>query len=178
MGRQILLEKQIDLLYFLPSAHAEILSTLLLELVLALTGLQATLSHTQAQTTPTAHEVLPIQQITETIGEPQSLPLTQGAIRTIIVAKAREMGVSELIALEIADKESRFNPLAVGDKHLICKKTGKRIRSRGIWQINSCAWPEVTDEIAFSVEKSTAWAMPKIKETPEIWSVYKLISKK
>jgi len=108
-----------------------------------------------------------------TQGQSEANTPSQGEIRTMISAKAQKYGVSSYLALSLASWESQFNPRAVGDTHLTCKKTGKPIRSRGLWQINSCAWPEVTDEQAFDPMWSSEWAMPKIRETPEIWSTYK-----
>lgn len=107
---------------------------------------------------------------------PESAFLSQEkpSVEEIIVSKAEEYGVPVDLALFIAKEESQFNPSAVGDTHLICEATGKPIRSRGIWQINSCAHPDVSDELAFNVASSTDWAMPLLKKTPEIWSTYKL----
>lgn len=102
---------------------------------------------------------------------------TQAQVRAFIAQSARRHGISEFMALYIAENESHFNQYAVGDTHLTCKRTGKPIRSRGIWQINDCAWPEVSDVVAFDIKKSTEWAMPKLKETPEIWSTYKRLLK-
>jgi len=75
-----------------------------------------------------------------------------------------EMGYpTPIIAIEIARGESRFNPNAVGDGHLTCKKTGKPIRSRGVYQINNCAHPNITDAQAFDIEWSTRWSINQLK---------------
>ena len=79
--------------------------------------------------------------------------------------------------LAIIEHESQFNPRALGDDELICKSgpnKGKPVHSRGLWQVNDCAWPEVTDDVAFSVVSSTAWAIPHFKQNPWWWSTYKL----
>ena len=93
-------------------------------------------------------------------------------IRRIIVREAIEQGVGIEMALYIAEKESGFIATAVGDLHLTCKKTGLPIRSRGIWQINDCANPDVPDWVAFDPLLSTQWAMPRLLKKPEIWTVY------
>lgn len=88
-------------------------------------------------------------------------------------------GADPDMALFYVEHESHFNPKADGDNDLICNlpkspNFGKQIHSRGIFQINDCAWPEVTNEQAFDVNFSIAWAIPKLKTTPEIWTAYKL----
>lgn len=67
------------------------------------------------------------------------------------------------VMYKIANCESGFNTKAVGDGNLICNIKsspfyGKPVRSRGVWQINECAYPEITDELAFDAEWSTRWA--------------------
>lgn len=83
-----------------------------------------------------------------------------------------EMGYpTPIIAIEIARGESRFNPNAVGDGHLTCKKTGKPIRSRGVYQINNCAHPNITDAQAFDIEWSTEWTINQLKKgNCRIWT--------
>lgn len=112
---------------------------------------------------------------TENQLETRHITIKEKTIQEKITEAAKKEGVSPALALLIVDKESSFNPNAVGDQHLICKygpNKGKYIQSRGLWQINDCAWPEVTDEQAFDVDWSTAWAMPKVKTTPCIWTAY------
>jgi len=41
------------------------------------------------------------------------------------------------------------------------------VRSRGVWQINNCAHPEISDEQAFDLEWSTDWAMEIFKKGEE-----------
>lgn len=65
---------------------------------------------------------------------------------------------------KIAQCESNFDTHAIGDGHLICKQTGEPIRSRGIWQINNCAYPEITDEQAFDPVWSTQWAKEQFEK--------------
>lgn len=88
-------------------------------------------------------------------------------------------------ALFITLKESTWNPTAKGDGHLICKlkkskNYGKPIRSRGVWQINDCAHPEVTDKQAYDVTWSTHWAMDTMEKDGgcKQWSTCKLLAVK
>lgn len=79
----------------------------------------------------------------------------------------------------IANCESGFNTYVVGDGHLICKRTGLPIRSRGIWQINDCAHPEVSDAQAFDPIWSTNWAKKKEWNKQNEWKrCYELATKK
>ena len=94
-------------------------------------------------------------------------------IQEFIVSVAKQHNVDPQLALFIVRRESNFNPNVIGDGDKVCKRTGKPIRSRGLFQINDCVWPEISDEEAFSVVSSTIWAMPKLKEKPKIWSTYK-----
>lgn len=92
-------------------------------------------------------------------------------IRQYIEKQAIENGVDTKMALHVAKNESGYGQYQVGDGHLTCKKTGKPIRSRGVWQINDCAHPTVTDEQAFDVVWSTNWTMQEMKKNGcRIWS--------
>lgn len=96
---------------------------------------------------------------------------TKEAIVSYIENQAIQSNIEPRIALHVAKAESGFNRYAVGDGHLTCKKTGKPIRSRGIWQINNCAHPTVTDEQAFDIVWSTEWAMKEMQKNGcRIWS--------
>ena len=109
--------------------------------------------------------------------EPLELPLAlqeRADIEEMIARKALEQGVSVELALFIVSKESRFDNFAVGDEHLTCERTGKPIRSRGLWQFADCYHPDITDEMAFDPEVSTDLALPKLKTNPEMWSTYRL----
>lgn len=93
-----------------------------------------------------------------------------------IASISNEYGVDPQMSLFLTWKESQWYNGAVGDGHLICKRTGKPIRSRGVWQINNCAHPNITDEQAFDVEWSTHWAMKEIKKNGcGIWSTCKML---
>jgi len=140
------------------------LYAILTSLALVLGQMKTTLAQNPPQTAPRA-EMAVVSDRPQTEFE---------RTRRVIIDLAWEYRVNPDMAMFIAEKESRFNPRAIGDRHLTCKRTGMPIRSRGIWQINDCANPEVSDAEAFSVVSSTLWAMPRLKEKPWIWSVYKL----
>lgn len=90
--------------------------------------------------------------------------LTEDLIRQ----KARENNLNEEKVIFIAKCESQINPNALGDGNLSCKKTNKPMRSRGIWQINECGHPEISDEQAFDKNWSTDWAMNIFKKGGEL----------
>jgi len=117
------------------------------------------------------------------IAESPSIPLEAPTITQVpfkwdkvtiplyIENQATQNGIEPQMALHVAKNESRYRQYVVGDGHLTCKKTGLPIRSRGIWQINNCAWSEITDEQAFDVVWSTQWAMAEMKKNGcKIWS--------
>jgi len=85
----------------------------------------------------------------------------------MIKEKARANNLNEEKIIFIARCESQIEPDALGDSHLICAKTQKPVRSRGVWQINNCAHPEISDEQAFDLEWSTNWAMEIFKKGEE-----------
>lgn len=96
---------------------------------------------------------------------------TKQEIVSYIEKQAIQSNIDPRMALHVAKAESSFNRYAVGDGHLTCKRTGLPIRSRGIWQINDCAHPTVTDEQAFDVVWSTEWAMKEMQKNGcRIWS--------
>jgi hypothetical protein len=66
--------------------------------------------------------------------------------------------------LLLAECESRFETDRVGDKNKICEATGNPMRSRGLFQINDCYWPEVSDKQAEDYKWATNWAVDKIKK--------------
>lgn len=94
-----------------------------------------------------------------------------------IATIAQEYNYNPQTALFLTWQESKWRNTTVGDEHLTCKRTGLPIRSRGVWQINNCSHPEVTDEQAFDVEWSTHWAMRTIIEDGGCrqWSVCKML---
>ena len=71
---------------------------------------------------------------------------------------------------ECVNSENGADSQAIGDidiPRLNC-------RSRGLFQINSCYWPEVSDKCAFDPECNIQWAANKFKEGRlEIWTSWK-----
>lgn len=102
----------------------------------------------------------------------------------LITRKAKEYGVNPRLAVCIARKESQNFATDVligardGDNHLTCKiknseHYGEPIESRGLWQWNECAHPNLPDSDAYDIEESTELAMPALRDYPTIWSTYK-----
>lgn len=88
-------------------------------------------------------------------------------LEQMIIEKARQNNLDEEKVIFIAKCESQIEPEALGDGHLICSSTGDPMRSRGIWQINECGHPEISDEQAFDPEWSTDWAIEIFKKSDE-----------
>lgn len=118
---------------------------MLLELQIALTQLSADLEVYRAAIEP--------QQVIER-------PLT---IEELIRREAVLHSVDPNMAVEVARCESGLNPKAQGDGG----------QSRGLWQIHKPSHPYMTDEKAFDPKTATAWAMPRLKETPHIWTCWR-----
>lgn len=57
--------------------------------------------------------------------------------------------------LRLADCESKFNQYAENDN-------GEHGKDRGVFQINDKYHPEVSDEVAYDIEKATKWTMWRI----------------
>ena len=90
----------------------------------------------------------------------QILPPQVINVKQLIIEKSEEYKVNPQLALFIVQKESNFDPLAIGDEHLTCNLSkspnfGKPIRSRGLWQISDCSNWEVSDLEAFDIVSST-----------------------
>lgn len=86
-------------------------------------------------------------------------------------------GVDPIKALKIAYDESRYIPDALGDMTITCKRTDLPVHSRGLWQISTCYFPDITDAQAYDVDWSTNWAMSQLKKGEAtcklIWSTCK-----
>jgi hypothetical protein len=93
--------------------------------------------------------------------------ITAQTLEEFIRGKARLNNLDEEKVIFIARCESQMRYGALGDSHLICQSTKKPMRSRGIWQINECGHPEVSDEQAFGPSWSTDWAMEIFKNGNE-----------
>jgi hypothetical protein len=116
--------------------------------------------------------LMPVQTLTTHI-EPETIktieteevrPLT---LEEMIRERARINNLNEEKIIYIARCESQLNHQAVGDGNLTCASTKKPMRSRGLWQINECGHPEISDEQAFDPVWSTDWAMEVFKKGEE-----------
>lgn len=84
---------------------------------------------------------------------------TTAKVQTTIIAHAIINNIDPELALYVAYGESSFDTQEIGDMKIPCPLTGKPVRARGLWQITECFHPEISDDIAFSLESSTEWAM-------------------
>lgn len=64
----------------------------------------------------------------------------------------------------IVNAESEGSTTIIGDMGIVCKRTGKPVRSRGVVQISECYHPEVTDTEAFNEQFSIKFLAKNIKE--------------
>lgn len=85
-------------------------------------------------------------------------------IKDTISFYAKDYGVSAKTMEKIIKNESSYNPKAIGDMNITCKKTGKPVRARGIAQITECSFPEVTDEQAFNPIFSIQFLAEKLSQ--------------
>lgn len=84
---------------------------------------------------------------------------TKAEVRSYVLAQASSTGVWVAKIDHMVENESHYNPKAIGDMQIICARTGKPVRARGLWQITQCYHPEISDAQAFDPEWSTAWAL-------------------
>lgn len=101
---------------------------------------------------------------------------TTKTINQIIDEKALQYGVSAERVHYIIEKESQYNPNAIGDMNIICKRTGLPVRARGILQITECYYPEISDACTFDVECSLDKMLPVMKDDKKClsqWSTCK-----
>ena len=73
---------------------------------------------------------------------------------------ARQKRIDENLFIKIMLRESGANPYAVGD----INNPRKGCRSRGLFQINSCYWPEIDDKCAFDPRCNINWAADRFRE--------------
>lgn len=109
--------------------------------------------------------------------------MDKAAVVAFVKKESLAHGVNPQMAVFIMGEETDFRPdvfngKILGDTHLICREKkspnfGKPQRARGPYQINDCYNWDVSDEVAFDLERSTAWAMPVMSVHPERWSTYK-----
>ena len=75
------------------------------------------------------------------------------------------IGADPKLAIAIAENESQTNPnVPNGDMNIICKRTGKPVRARGLFQITECYHPEISDQWAFDSTFSIIWAVHQIAD--------------
>ncbi len=98
-------------------------------------------------------------------------------LKTYITCRAIKEGIDHVRAEWIGAHESQYDEKRIGDEHYICPKTRKKSPSYGLWQISQCYHPEVSQEDALDAEKSTTWALDKIRKRPEEWSSWKFRKK-
>ncbi|MFA6991933.1 MAG: hypothetical protein WC269_01470 [Candidatus Gracilibacteria bacterium] len=82
----------------------------------------------------------------------QNIEYPQGECKVSIEEYVRSLGLYQLALCE-----SGLRADAVGDMNIICPRTGKSVRARGMFQITECYHPEVTDEQAFDPYWSARW---------------------
>ena len=87
---------------------------------------------------------------------------TQGQIRTMVAHYAKEYGVSQVLALTIAELESKFNPLAINPKS----------GAGGIFQWLKSSWVSFCEGDRFDIEDNTLCAVRTLSEPNGIrhWS--------
>lgn len=94
------------------------------------------------------------------------LPLFSMAdtIPELISHYAVKYEVSEALMTTIVRGESDFDPLAVGDMSITCKRTDQPVRARGAVQITECYFPEITDDQAFDPDFAISFLAEKLSE--------------
>lgn len=93
-------------------------------------------------------------------------------IPRLIAEQALINGIDVHMALYVSYQESQWQVSAIGDTQLTCKSTGLPMKSRGIWQWNTCGHSDISDAMAFDPLISTQLAMKEMKLNGcKIWSV-------
>jgi hypothetical protein len=118
----------------------------------------------QPATTITSVEPETVQFIEVKTPEPKTSEEKPKSIEELVREKARSSNLNEDKVLFITKCESELDPTKLGDGNLTCPSTGRPMRSRGLWQINQCYHPEVSDKQAFDPEWSTNWAIKMFKK--------------
>jgi len=67
----------------------------------------------------------------------------------LVTCYANKYKVPLPLAHYIVKNESHYNPNNVGDKNILCKRTGQATYARGLMQITRCWHPNVSDKQAF-----------------------------
>ena len=153
---------------------------MLTSLVISWTGLTALANYDYANNTQTYVASRLSTSTTKTketvdVESPKTLKIELGStkntkanIRAYVLYQASSTGVWVDKIDHMVENESHYDPTAIGDMKLICqygKNKGKPVRAKGIWQITDCGHPEITDEQAFDIEWSTAWALSIISKS-------------
>ncbi len=94
----------------------------------------------------------------------EDLHVIPTSIPELVDFYADKHGVSRSLAHHIVKRESSYNPNALGDMNLTCKRTGLPVRARGLMQITECFHPHVTDEQAFDPHFNLDYGMQLVKK--------------
>ena len=98
---------------------------------------------------------------------------TIGDLKIIANKVAGMDGASTTLVDYIITQESGYVATSTGDMDITCKRTGKPVRAKGIFQITDCWFPQISDEQAYDPIWSMDWAIPFIanKKTCEmLWT--------
>lgn len=129
---------------------------------------------------PHSYQVAP--SATSTVIVPPASNLGQTEVREYVAEQAKLAGISIASTTFIVSHESQWDTTRVGDDGICLDKRspnyGKKTTSRGLWQINSCYHPEVSDQCAFNLQCSTAFSLKLIAAGGiNQWSTYRLCKK-
>lgn len=99
------------------------------------------------------------------INSPGSIDLSTSTptLKKRIIDLTTNAGIDPKLTEYIFQHESNFDPNEVGDMYIICPKTGRPVRARGVAQITECYHPEITDTQALDPIWSTKWSIPYMK---------------
>jgi len=89
--------------------------------------------------------------------------VSSSTIREFLKNRAIKQGIDADVLLRVIERESRFDPEAIGDGG----------HSVGIWQIHLPNHPTITEECAKDVHCSTDYAMPLFKKCPWLWTAWR-----
>ena len=85
--------------------------------------------------------------------------VSENYVHSLVDIYANKYGVDNNLAHYIVSHESGYNPNAIGDLNVICKRTGEPAYSRGLMQITRCYYSNITDEQAFNPEFNLDFGM-------------------
>ncbi len=98
------------------------------------------------------------------LDNPPEQGCSKGTVKEMVSCYAKKNGVDEKLAHYVVENESHYNSDAVGDLHTKCGSTGKPVRARGLVQITTCYYPQVTDEQAFDPNFNLDFGMKLMKD--------------